>query len=405
MIELIRRQLDAEPVRFVIPADLRADFLSWRLRDLKRYLRVAAVPFILVTLALTLVSNRFFTGELGAEDTRLWLAGSIGVCSLVVGGLLLIQLPVLQRHYMPLASLLGVLLIGKFTAMPQLLSAPVAVAAESYFCMIMVVVVCLGLRFTLPRAALVCVAGGLLGLAFVTSVSARTIDWRSLSYYLVAITAVCLFILGLVEERAKMAFLQSRLIEADAREKEELNQELARLASIDSLTAVANRRTFDRALESEWERLGREARPLGVAFIDVDHFKRYNDHYGHGAGDAALAAVAAALQSALLRPADLVARYGGEEFVLLLPDTDLAGASEVASRALAAVDARALPHQASATAAHVTVSVGVATAVPAAGDSPAALLERADRALYAAKAAGRHQAVLSPPGAAVQLPA
>lgn len=170
-----------------------------------------------------------------------------------------------------------------------------------------------------------------------------------------------------------------------------LTDELRQMAAIDGLTGLANRRAFDRELQREWQRAQRDGHPLALLLIDVDHFKKYNDHYGHPAGDACLQAVAQALKSASPRAADLAARYGGEEFALLLPQTDLAGAELVARRALDAVARLALPHAASPTGPGVSISVGLSLREPGATDpsQPSTLLAQADGALYAAKAGGR----------------
>jgi diguanylate cyclase (GGDEF)-like protein len=181
--------------------------------------------------------------------------------------------------------------------------------------------------------------------------------------------------------------------------------ELRRNATIDALTAIANRRRFDEALESEWLRARRAGQPLALLMIDVDHFKLYNDQYGHPAGDACLRAIARALQSACMRPGDLVARYGGEEFAMLLPETPISGAEHVAQRMLDGVAALQIPHAGSETARYVTVSAGLACyegvgnralgndeprlPVKAAAKS---LVETADRALYLAKREGRGRA-------------
>lgn len=167
------------------------------------------------------------------------------------------------------------------------------------------------------------------------------------------------------------------------------NAELERLASLDGLTRIPNRRTFDATLERRWAEHRERGAPLAIVLCDVDDFKRYNDHYGHQRGDDALVAVAAALSGALRRAEDLAARYGGEEMVVLLPDTDAESAARLAGDLLAAVRALAIPHSASRAADHVTLSVGVAAVVPAAGSAPAELVERADRALYRAKERGR----------------
>lgn len=172
---------------------------------------------------------------------------------------------------------------------------------------------------------------------------------------------------------------------------------LRELAFVDGLTGVHNRRHFDARLQAESRRAQRSRAPLAVALADVDHFKRYNDHYGHQAGDACLQAVARALKGEVYRAPDLLARYGGEELVALLVDTDLAGARVVAERAVAAVRALALPHADSPTAPVVTVSAGVGSMVPHAPDDGPRLLRLADAALYAAKQAGRNRAVVAPP--------
>ncbi len=170
----------------------------------------------------------------------------------------------------------------------------------------------------------------------------------------------------------------------------EMNRTLEELSAVDSLTGLANRRQFDRLLDLEWRRAIRGGSPLSLLFIDIDFFKRYNDTHGHLRGDAVLAEVAALLSAAFTRAGDLIARYGGEEFAALLPNTALEAAAELAEQARARVEARGIAHPASEAARVVTVSVGVATAVPDAWRLPSALVERSDRALYLAKASGRN---------------
>ncbi len=166
------------------------------------------------------------------------------------------------------------------------------------------------------------------------------------------------------------------------------NRELERLASLDGLTQIPNRRSFDEALRGAWADHRRRGASLAVVVCDVDHFKAYNDAYGHPAGDQALRAVARALGGVLQRQTDLAARYGGEEFALLLRDSDVVGARRVAQEARLAVRALGLPHKESATAAVVTLSLGVAAMVPGAGEAHE-IVERADRELYRAKQEGR----------------
>lgn len=201
-----------------------------------------------------------------------------------------------------------------------------------------------------------------------------------------------------------------------ARVKTQLRLKLAMdrlrtLSSIDALTGIANRRTLDESLMVECKRTQRNRTPMSVVMLDVDHFKRFNDSYGHGAGDEALIGIARAMQAAANRPADLCARYGGEEFALILPGTDGAGAMTVARTLMANVDKLQIPHLASPTG-FLTVSVGIgcfdsesahwAEAPEGMRDlsiySPSAcanaLLGTADQALYTAKSSGRALAAL-----------
>ncbi len=186
-----------------------------------------------------------------------------------------------------------------------------------------------------------------------------------------------------------IAIQQSCLFE----QVEAANQELQRLASVDGLTQVANRRRFDEYLNTEWRRLAREQRPLSLILCDVDYFKRYNDTYGHLAGDHCLQQIAAILRQDLKRPADLVARYGGEEFALILPNTDAMGAVSVAESVRKAVQGLEIAHANSPVSQYVTLSLGVATLVPTPDTSPEQLITTADQALYQAKAEGRDRAI------------
>jgi diguanylate cyclase (GGDEF)-like protein len=166
---------------------------------------------------------------------------------------------------------------------------------------------------------------------------------------------------------------------------------LERLANIDGLTGLANRRRFDELYAIEWQRAQRNGRPLSLALLDIDAFKQYNDHYGHPAGDRALLAVARAASAGLRRPADLAARYGGEEVVLLLPDTDAGQARHVVAGIVAAIHELQLAHEASGVAPWLTVSVGGATLGGHEVESAAELFEAADVQLYRAKHGGRNR--------------
>ncbi len=175
-----------------------------------------------------------------------------------------------------------------------------------------------------------------------------------------------------------------------------LNQELRRLAITDGLTKVYNRRYFDQQLRLEWQRLQREQIPLSLLLFDVDHFKAYNDYYGHQAGDDCLIQIAQATQEAVHRPADLVARYGGEEFTVILPNTDQAGAITIATHIRQSIQARAIPHARSLVNTIVSISLGIATVIPTPECSPEKLISLADQALYTAKREGRDRIAIAP---------
>lgn len=174
------------------------------------------------------------------------------------------------------------------------------------------------------------------------------------------------------------------------RQLQAANQALQRLASVDGLTQIANRRCFDDRLNVEWQRSAQENTPLSLILCDVDCFKLYNDTYGHLAGDDALRHVAQAIGQAVKYPADLVARYGGEEFAVLLPKTDVAGAIAVATMIQTNISALQLPHASSQVSECITLSLGIATLLPHSQVAPETLVALADQRLYQAKAGGKN---------------
>lgn len=179
-------------------------------------------------------------------------------------------------------------------------------------------------------------------------------------------------------------------VAARTEELQVLNSRLETLSLTDALTGIANRRHFDEVLDKEWKRAQRVGEPLALAVLDVDWFKTYNDHYGHPAGDSCLRQIAQTLAATISRSTDLVARYGGEEFVFLAPSTGPDGAHSMAEKLVRAVEALALPHERSPLG-HVSISVGIAS-MQNDDNSPAqTLVQRADAALYRAKAQGRNR--------------
>ena len=199
---------------------------------------------------------------------------------------------------------------------------------------------------------------------------------------------------GLVSSSDIFGFLRQKLDER-TKELETINRKLEHLSITDGLTNLANRRHFDGVLQVEWKRTSRSKSYLGIAMIDVDHFKLYNDHYGHVAGDKCLKQVAHALKKQFRRPIDLVARYGGEEFVVLCPETRPKSMLKLVESAREALFHKKIVHEKSSFG-FVTVSIGFAVLVPDDDDGFESIVKLADSALYSAKAEGRNRVHRSP---------
>ncbi|MCP4161997.1 MAG: GGDEF domain-containing protein [Deltaproteobacteria bacterium] len=196
----------------------------------------------------------------------------------------------------------------------------------------------------------------------------------TLNYYNIIGTAILLAIIGYFYSTAA----------------KNAEKALARLAKIDGLTQIANRRHYDSYIQKEWNRLKREENFLSILFIDIDFFKNYNDFYGHQAGDDCLKHVASTLKEIVNRPADLVARYGGEEFIISLPNTRDEGAKKVAHQIQEQLKKLQIPHARSIVNQYITCSMGIVSFVPNDNSSIEAMVEHADKALYQAKENGRN---------------
>lgn len=221
------------------------------------------------------------------------------------------------------------------------------------------------------------------------------VDWRAGTYRYCFVMILVVGAIALLGRRMIGQITLREVVEAELRETKKTlemrNQSLATIALQDGLTGLANRRHFNLALESEMARAARESEPLGLVMLDVDFFKKYNDSYGHPAGDVCLRRIAEAIQASLKRGGDLACRYGGEEFSVLLPGTGVEGAREVAERIRKAVEELAMPHIGNASGV-VTISGGYACHDPLAHETNATeLVDAADKALYAAKAQGRNR--------------
>lgn len=190
---------------------------------------------------------------------------------------------------------------------------------------------------------------------------------------------------------------KAKQLDQALQELKQANEKLEELSNLDALTQISNRRFFDKSLESEWYRLLRTERYLSLILFDIDHFKIYNDCYGHLAGDQCLIEITRAVQFVLKRSSDVLARYGGEEFAVILPDTDQVGAIKIAEQIRDAVRDLQIPNKCMPTYhPYVTISLGIASQIPKAGQSPQDVILQADKALYKAKAKGRDTVVYAP---------
>lgn len=206
-----------------------------------------------------------------------------------------------------------------------------------------------------------------------------------------AFTAKHQVTLELLGAQAAISLANARLYESLEEKVLQRTEELRQMALKDGLTGIANRRSFDERLAIEWRRSLRSSQPLSLLMMDIDHFKQYNDHYGHLEGDHCIRAVAQCLHKLVGRPNDIVARYGGEEFVILLPETDADAAVRVAQSCLSSLAELALPHALSSASDRVSLSIGICTRVVTSEHGSEALISQADQALYEAKRGGRNR--------------
>lgn len=203
-----------------------------------------------------------------------------------------------------------------------------------------------------------------------------------------------------MEMSIRREFVQQKMIRLERNQLKELNAQLQRMATIDPLTGVNNRRQMENNLDAEWRRADRNKTSLSLLMVDIDAFKKYNDGYGHQAGDACLEKVASCIADSFKRSADSVARYGGEEFVVILPDTEAEQAAQLAGALCRNVQELGIKHDYSEAAPEITLSIGVATCKPTADQSPEVLVGWADEALYEAKESGRNGYRVYSPSAA-----
>ncbi len=346
--------------------------------------------FYLVVGVATYVEVRLLSYPLFlAGNLKVWWAAVLSDGAAILFLILLPQIPLMVTNFWASLSLIATWAITAIIIATSAFPDPYFNQHSSYVVIFIILLIYgIGGMRLLPATA-AAMAAAVMGGTVIWFFD-LWLDWGLFAQYVLLANLVGMLLCHLLEQRDRRMFLQARLLELEKGKLDSLSRELSRLSREDVLTGLANRRHFNEVFQLEWDRARREQQMISLIFVDIDHFKPFNDNHGHLEGDRVLSQVGRALRETLRRPGDLAARYGGEEFVLLLPGTPSAGAMEVAAQVREAVEALRIPHQASSVASHVTASVGVATLCPEPGLRSAQLLAQADEAVYAAKAAGRN---------------
>ena len=386
----VQNLIQQKPLLVQFRPDIEQCFLAKRTLEFSQIFRIASSLWSLLFIVILIGTYLNFPEILVDDNYTIWQSTFVFTALSVVGLSVcayITKTHLVIHHYIiaPLATLLLYQLLVCSVAYPDGQHNIYA----SYNIILAMVIAIFSLRLLWQKTTLMISCSCLMAGAtlFINHWQLPTLQFLH-AFVLVAI--VLLSISFFVERRERLGFLHEILVAITSHELARINLHLGTIAREDALSGLANRRAFDDSLETEWDRARREEQPLSLLFIDIDHFKLYNDTYGHAAGDDCLRQLGQTMKKTLLRPADMIARYGGEEFVIILPSTDAMGAEEVAERVIRAIDVLAIPHKRSLVAFHVTASIGIYTILPHEQHSISILLENADAALYKAKTAGRH---------------
>jgi diguanylate cyclase (GGDEF)-like protein len=338
---------------------------------------------VLYLAAIALISGRLSLEQLAPFHTGYLIAGAC-----VLNVLLLSRFRIFDAYFQWYTGLLScTALTAVLNVAPSIEDPELKLAAHAGAMYATIIVYSMSkLRFYV--ATFWCVLAALLHLLLVLWQGWST-SLLQVQAYLIGANIIGMGIVYLIEHRERTMFLQSLLLEIDKIEQERLYEAVQKLSREDPLTGLANRRYFEETLTQEWSRCRRDHKPLSVILLDVDHFKAFNDLYGHPAGDDCLARVGRALSLEASRTGELVGRYGGEEFILIYPGLDFEQLQVSLQRIRQRIHDLALPHAGSRVATFVTASMGGATAFPDEILKPSELISAADQMLYEAKRAGR----------------
>ena len=374
---------------FPVPSELKSAYERQRLDDFCRLVVIGSPLLFLMYVGMNAFSYFLYKNVLVGDDRIVFIVTEFMSGAILIASIFLVQKPAIQKKFNSWVPVAAGLLISCRIVGGLLMDSRELAINQVYITVAITIVATLALQTSAMASLATCFIASFGFVAAIYAVDDNYVAFF-VSYYLMT-CLICLFISGLAEDQYRMSFLKSVLLEYEASEIQRLNEVLEKMARQDSLTGLPNRRSFDEALLREWERARREKTAVAVLLLDIDFFKTYNDTYGHPAGDECLATVARSLAGAMRRSGDMVARYGGEEFVVILPNTNKGGAEDVARRLIAAVDGLLLAHSGSAISDYVTISVGVAIAVPEMNVSYKSIIDDADGSLYEAKKRGRHQ--------------
>jgi len=372
-----------------IPPQMRQRYREHRHQAFLALIEKRSPLLMLAFVVLLSFTLLFHFNQMNGHDLWVFLTLESIVALAVVGGLRAAHSTLAKSLQFSdwVAWLFGGVAALKVATALLVVSKPLA-QNETYMVFLTLLVGILGLQMSRQQAR-IGIAFGALGFLVAPWGQANATElWQLLGQYLLT-GAVCLFIAILKEDNDRAAFLQSCQLDVEQHRAAKLAKQLSHLANQDTLTKLCNRRYFEERLRDEWIRRAYKEQEMSLLMLDVDHFKAFNAAHGHAAGDLCLFRIAEHLRSLMNKPSYLPARYSGNEFVMLLPDTDVVQAYQLATKLMLAVEQECILHKASPLCDHVTLSIGVASCRPSFKRSPDIILEMADQAVDAAKRKGR----------------
>ena len=371
------------------PSQLERQYSSQYKIEAAREFRIRAV--IIMGLYVYLAAGIYQTIPIAEVQSWLMLYGWVGVIILITWILSLLKL---ADQWFDVYTCIGSsLAIAILFVMSSILGGGGNVLyLAAMMSAVIIIYGFVGMRFY--TATLAGWSGGIIGL-LITMQFLDQLEWTILkcTYIFSSFLGMCLAYA--TDHQSRENYLQSCLIERNRLKMVDQAMQLESLSQRDALTGLANRRYLDEVLTSEWNRSIRYNTPLTVMMVDIDYFKNYNDTLGHVEGDRCLKIIADCLAKCAVRSGDLAARYGGEEFLLLFAITDREHATQQAERLIQLIQELAIPHPASPVAGHLTISIGVACAIPQLHEPATEFIKKSDRALYKAKTTGRNRYVMA----------